>query len=668
MNRKSMRVHQKMVSLVLIAIVVLSLGAVSIQSAFAQEPSWLFRITLLAPTANPVRVQYAQLITNELPRIGIDANLLLIGWDEYIPRMMGSSTHADYNNGGFDIGFLGWSVSHEPSNLFNFYHSSNIDPTNWDVNYHPVNNKTLDGILELTMNTTDFEQRKNYIQQALEMIVWDIHPVTGIFQDEDIFCMRDNIGGFDAERFPRIEEIYFTDGSSTNHGNATKLIVAGVSQPNDYNPLISNSWYDRFVIDSVFSSLLAKDSDLMFVPELAAQLPYPVAVKNNYTGEISSTNVNTATVWELKLRNDIFWHEGYGYRMNNATHREILRFDADDVVWHYNTLLSADGPMKYRFHSENYQSVFGSEPEKAIIKVDRYTVQFHLSNLYADLFSLFGFVLPQHILDPLYNPLGQGPGVRADGTSAPSWTSQSWDADDFNLGRRTSGDWEHPATIGTGAYTLYPGVDLNGQTITLSTWNHYFKDNDSTYWKSLVEKRPDKYIYYWTQNRDIAKTGLETGTIDILDTSLTWGKDFYLEIKVKPGITIVKKLICGYHTMGYNILHGADNHLTNNWVRLAISHMVPRQDIVDYLVGGLGQPNSVPFPRQSPFWPDTLEPLEYNYTKAISYLIKAGYDPSCCIPSQNISGFEALAFFIALSGMTSIIHFVRLKKLKNRRF
>ncbi|MFX0091842.1 MAG: ABC transporter substrate-binding protein [Candidatus Hodarchaeota archaeon] len=653
--------HQKIRSLILVTIVLLSLGFISMQPVIGQNPEYLFSVTLLVPT-DPDKYASASLMTLELSRIGIEANLILVGWDVLHPRMFGSLTHADYDDGGFDIGFVGWSVSDvSPNNLFNFFHSSNIDPANRASNYYPVNNKTLDGILELTMNTTDFEDRKNYIQQALEIIVWEIHPMMGIFQRGHPFYLRDNIRGFDANRSFTIEEIYFEDGNSAGHGQVNELIIADSELPDDawdFNPYYSTMWCEKYVLSSVFSALLERDENFLFVPGLTTKLPYPVAVRNNYTGELSSTDSNLATVWELELRDDIYWHEGYGYRMNNATHREILRFDADDVVWYYELLLSRGFPDY--LGGSYYQTIFGSEPEKAIVKVDKYHIQFHLLEPFADLFTMFNLVLPQHILDPTYDALGLGSGVRADGTSAPTIGMR---AGDYTLGKRTSGDLERPATIGTGPYILYPGKNVSDRKVIFSKWNHFFKDNETEYWRPRVINRPDKFIYSWKYNQETSAFALEMGEVDIIDSYMT--EEDHSTMIEKTGITAAIELGWGFQTMGYNILHGANDTLTDLNIRLAISHMLPQQDIVDYAFGGLGQINFAPFPQQSPYWPENLEPIRYNYTRAVEFMEKAGYDVSSYAITQNVPGFEFLSFYIAMGG-TSIFYFYRQKKSLSR--
>ncbi|MFX0093052.1 MAG: ABC transporter substrate-binding protein [Candidatus Hodarchaeota archaeon] len=651
----------------------------------SKEPGWIFETTIITPSLKYGYTHFAILLSNELPKIGISSNLIIVGYDVLIPRMMGSILHEDYAGGGFDIGVTRLRDTFIPANLFNFFHSSSIDSKQFSSNYYPVNNATLDGILERVMNTTEFNKRKEYIRQALDIIVWDIHPMTSVCQDAWAFYLRDNVKGLDPVRFPNIEEIYFQDGHSSGHGQVNELIIAAASISWNFNPLVAAFytneafWYPPLpnvhIFRPTFAGLVERNENHSYVPGLLEQLPYPIAIKNNYTAEISSTDPNSATVWELKLRENVYWHEGYGYRMNNATHRDILRFDADDVVWFYKNCIIGDtvSDPYYEDYKEDYKTVLGTDPEKSVVKVDRYTVQIHLANISADLFTLFDIILPQHILDPTYDAFGFGPGVRADGTSAPAYAN--WLTDDFNMGYRTSGDTEYPAIIGNGAYTVLP---VEEDKITFIRWSHYFKDNDTSFWQPLVEYSPDKCIFQQIANKDDAKHALETAEVDIMNIDYYAEKD-YEAMKNKSGIEAIVKYDWGYSTLGYNILQGANDRLTNKWVRLAISHMIPRQDILHYFYKNLGLTNFAPFPRQSPYWPETLKPIEYNVTKALQYMEKAGYDMGyyweLLENNYQPTGSFQLPFFlewpfvtivIIVGGISLVLLIKGIKKLRTR--
>ncbi|MFX1251460.1 MAG: ABC transporter substrate-binding protein [Promethearchaeota archaeon] len=384
---------------------------------------------------------------------------------------------------------------------------------------------------------------------------------------------------------------------------------------------------------------------------LLTKLPYPVAIKNNHTGLESSLDPNWATVWEIELRNDVYWHEGYGYNM--TTHEDILHVDADDILFTFDLILNENGPNPCTAR-ENWQYLLGTNASLAVIKKDRYHVQFHLQTVDADLLTYFEQRLfPQHILE-----LGT---MRVDGSVAPT-DYVDWTTDDWNLGHRDGGQ-TGPAVIGNGPYILWPGEDSIAQTI-IETKNPYWHlKNESAYVNMF-----DKYIYRWITGKDAALAALEEVEIDLMDSQFHAEKD-YPVMANKSGIFTQKILDWGCQTISINTAHGAGG-LTDHRVRLAISHMIPRQEMVDSLLGGLGQPAFMHFPIQNPFYPHNVPPITYNFTKAIEYMEAAGYDMD---PFKNGSpitnpGFEVFAFFIALGGMTAVVLIYRHKKaLKQRK-
>ncbi|MFX0066162.1 MAG: hypothetical protein ACFFC7_28710 [Candidatus Hermodarchaeota archaeon] len=157
---------------------------VAVQPRSAQSPMYYFNVTIIiSDNSDPVTRNAGQFIVNELPKFGIIPTFYLLTEAEFNERVFGSLSHEDYENGGFDIAM----VQHSPLTTFdhryNLFHSSNIKPASHGTNYFPVDNKTLDGILEYVMNTTDFEERKEWIHQALELIVLDIHPMIVFYHE-----------------------------------------------------------------------------------------------------------------------------------------------------------------------------------------------------------------------------------------------------------------------------------------------------------------------------------------------------------------------------------------------------------------------------------------------------------------------------------------------------
>ncbi|MFX1253194.1 MAG: ABC transporter substrate-binding protein [Promethearchaeota archaeon] len=641
MNRK------KVPPLMFVAVMTLSLVFVAAQPVQNNGQSPVFSCVLMAPTNNPVRVQHAQLIANELPKIGIDVTLLLVGWDVLIPRMFEPSgpLALSYANGGYDMGCLSGSGSLYTRSQFWLFHSTYTP----DSNYFGVQDPYLDGLLEFTVNTTDIDQRKQYIEEAWEYITWQVQAEITLYQVENTVYMRDNVKGYSSDlRVPGslgVAEMYFEDGKSAGHGQVNEFIMASTTRPKRYNDMIENDWYNQLAIAQLNHGMVERDPEYNFVPVLLTKLPYPVIVKNNHTGILSSTDPNTATVWEIELRDDVYWHEGYGYTM--AADEDTLRVDADDVVFTYNLLLERPGPRPccpvYPYN------LWGDNASLAVVKVDRTHVQFHLNNLDADLLGYFGQVLfPEHILE-----FGT---VRADGSVAPS-DYADWSADDWNVGTR-SAPYTGPAVIGNGPYILWPGENFTAQTVT-ETKNPYWHLRNEPAYADMF----DKYIYTWVPSKDAALIALEQAEIDLMDPRFHAEKD-YPVMKIKPGIFIHKLLDWGCQTMGINTANGAGGLQDLN-VRLAISHTVPRQDMVNYLLGGLGQTAFMHFPKQNPFYPYNVRHISYNITKARELMEAAGYNMEAWwngFTYYTNPGFEALVFFVALGGMAVVVLVYRHKK------
>jgi ABC-type transport system substrate-binding protein len=635
-------------NLLLLMILLLMLYFVATQPVFG-ESTPVLSFKLIASTADPITVQCAQLVANELPKIGIEPNLRLISWSELETRVFkpSGSLALSYADGGYDMAFIRGSGGLLPTTQYWLFHSS-FTP---DPNYFGVQDSALDAMLELTVNTTDIAQRKQHIEEVWQYLTWQVQAEIVLYQHEEVVLMRNNVRGYSSDlRVPGalgIAEMYFEDGQSQGHGQQNEFIMAGTMRPTVYNDLIENDRYNQLVIGSHNHGLVERDRDYDFFPVLLTKLPYPVAVVNNHTDLLSPTAPNTATVWEIELRDDVFWHEGYGYTM--AEHMDILQVDADDVLFTFGLILDDSGPSPCaaRF---NWQRLLGNDLSLSVIKKDRYHVQLHLQTVDADFMAyLEQHLLPQHILT-----LGI---TRADGSVAPS-DYADWSTDDWNLGHRT-GRYTGPAVIGNGPYVLWPGEDSNTQTITETKNPYWHLINEAIYAYMF-----DKYIYRCIPSLDAVLDALEEAEIDLI-TSVNAALVKRPWIYSKPRIIFIQKsLDWDCQTIGINTAHGAGG-LTDHWVRLAISHMIPRQEMVDTLLAGLGQPAFMHFPKQNPFYPDDIEPIRYNITRALEYMETAGYDMTPFrndILTDSASGFETLVFFIALGGMATVVLVYRHKK------
>jgi hypothetical protein len=94
-----------------------------------EAPPWLFTVSLLAPISSPIRIRPAELLGEELARIGINSELDQISWHLLGPRCPDQEIGI-YSEGGYDIccfGIgLGSATGHPDDSIQGLYSSGAI--------------------------------------------------------------------------------------------------------------------------------------------------------------------------------------------------------------------------------------------------------------------------------------------------------------------------------------------------------------------------------------------------------------------------------------------------------------------------------------------------------------------------------------------------------------
>ncbi|MFW9914727.1 MAG: ABC transporter substrate-binding protein [Candidatus Thorarchaeota archaeon] len=588
-----------------------------------EEEIAYFSITFLVTADNEDLLKVAQLVQNEMWKIGIDSRLSIQQAVE--SRTFRNVGHRTFDEGGFDAFFYGWHDGlSAPSTLLQFFHSEKT--THGFGNFFPVVDGLLDRRLDQLSTTADFETRARLVEIILNQIIWELHPMTSIYQEEEVFALDSELLGFDPVQM-RLERAEFLDGRSS-------LSFAGPSMPTNFNPLFATSYYDILISQQLFDGLLGADPDYNFYPLIAQEAPLE---KSGYN-RVARRNVDSGEglLWDVKIRPDIYWHDGYGY--SNET------VGIDDVIFTYTQVLNSQVRPSFQ---NIFQRVFGTIPGLAFEALDNETIRFHLSEsvreisaLYSrkirpfdyrtffsdrflDLPSVFSLpILPRHILDPTYDSTGEGiglggPGRTADGSTIPDyneWRSSS----DFNLGLR-SGGFPGRAVIGNGPYQL-DVANFTSSSLETSAFPLYYK----TAVDGEHSSKPQTIQFDFGYDKYEAENRLVNGTINILDSGFNLVDDL-IYLQSYPNVQILKKRGWQIHALAYNTFNP---YLADPNVRLAISHLIPRQLIVDYVLGGVAHPSFAPLPEQSPYWSDQIPRVSYNISKAWDYMEKAGYDMS----------------------------------------
>ncbi len=607
-----------------IGLMAFQMGVAGNNVSAAEQPSMHFKITLLAPTNNPARVQHAQVIKAEMWKIGIDCDLVLVGWDVHIPRMFEVPGYKTYDAGGIDAAFIGW-VPGDPlsPSVAWYYHSDYLkNGTGSTGNYGGLDDKVISDMIDEADKTLIFNDRQEILVDIVDRALWEIHSQEGLYHETGVYPYRNYVVGYEASKWSssqaNIAEMSVTSTEKTfTYASQAKWI--------DLNPSISNSLYDSYVHSMTFSSTYEYDVNWILHPVMASGAPVPLNSTSLITdyitlAEISSdspfdgANATTtwgdnpaidsefdATVWEanrsmflIPLREDVPWQPAtaYGYSASDS-----FNVTADDYIW----------GMEYRMHEDHpgpskagLTRLFGSA-ELGFQKINDHLLKVNFrggtgEGLEADWYaSLAITAYPEHVLNPDFDAMawGGGEGTYPGGKgSIPAIKDQKIDHI-FNTG----GEY---CIVGNGPYRYHDWSDTQA-TATLHKFGEWGNGlwNETTYENNNI----DTYCYTVIEGRDTALITFENGGVDALDGgNYRFGKDLtYLEGLSGQGVLIQLYDEAALQTMGYNLYHPK---LKNRFVRLAISHILPRQRIVDNILGGLGTVNEfVGFAQISPYWP-----------------------------------------------------------------
>jgi ABC-type transport system substrate-binding protein len=576
---------------------------------FAQTPSKLspaLHFTLISPTSNPARRAWSAIVQNNLNSLGINASLVYLPFspDVYARALVpaASVVGKTYDEGGFDTLFVGYNMGIDPD-PYSLYHSSQFAPDG--QNYYLWNNTENDHLTTLIKNTLDASTRNDYVRQW-QVLAYDELPSIPILYtqeivpfDSKVFNGKAVFGAYHYPAWPPMEHL------TTQPDSSIVLAQAGQTPGQGLVPELSSSYYDLALSGEIFGSLALRN-DTRFktmVPELASGTPQAPGWSVAADGK----------TWTVNLRQGVKWHDGQP-------------FTATDVKFTFDLYLNDTfGAITQAFA----KSVIGTKDN--VVLTGPYRVQFNLPAPYAYFVQnvLSTAILPEHILNSR-SFYGGGP---------------------VDYSRIRNSLFNHPDTgtagvppVGTGPYKW---SDYNTATTTshLIRNDNYFNFSD---WgrDALLAKGQFTVKDYYVRvivGTDAAITALNSGGVDILDSQYhletqpsflaTWSPD---RMVTYDGF--------GVQELGVNMRHpilgtGVDTPLGRQdpskaalaakYVRQAISHAIPRQEIINTLVNRYGTSAiTTPVLPLSDGFNTQLRPYDYNLTRASELLQLAGYSTS----------------------------------------
>jgi ABC-type transport system substrate-binding protein len=619
------------------------------------QPASIFSATMIASTGNPIRRQYASIIAANMRSVGIDARLFYVNFDVLSNRMFFTSTKqgSSFEQGGYDIGFIGFGfTSPVPDFRSNFDgRSAYLAPSG--SNYALYNNTELNAVWDQLYATTDPVKQKLLSDKAQEIIFRD-KPYNYVYEPTDIIPVNSKWSAWGSKGV--YSEVTFPDVQHWSGGN--QLVFAessNVFPDNTLNPVgtpSSNTFYAQYIAGAICSSGAGlQDVD-------ARTLDYYPALATNITH--SADNLD----WTIHIRQGALWQDGVEitaddfiyaqYLLTNAAANSVGLGSNIQYLGNYVTFTYTDGIREVDDNSGGAAHTVGAW--KAL---DKYTFMFHLPAVYAFTDRTYAAFspLPKHILEQMDPKTIDS----SDYSTAAKLHTYTWDTKKYG----GIGTYTAVGPVCAGPYYL-ANYDFTANIATLRRFTNYWNASGL---RALNQYTVDTYKVVWIEGKDAAIAAFRNGEVDALDYNYQLAGD---EATLRTnGATIVHTNELGWQEQGFNMKNpifgtGLDTPAGKSdpakaadaarHLRSAISHLIPRERIIQDLLLGVGTPLATWLGPGWGVWYDSnLKPDSYDVPLAISELQAAGYNVNFNPPVPVASsGTPFFGQSVTLSGFSQI--------------
>lgn len=602
----------------------------------------LFHAQILVPTGNPVRMQYAHRVARELESVGISCDVNIASWRTVEPRLWTQET-GQWTDNGYDIVFVGyawgWHGDHRGKGLQQYFRGIPPFP---GLNIMYWSSKSTD---YLTYGASESESFIQQINTKLDLndykecmyewqkLWYDVLPNVLIYTPyTNLYPVSTGLYGFDPALYASpiawstisssswLENLW-TDSSYT--GSEDHVVFATSLPFEDFNTLLED--YNRVFMDSVAAPVM----DVLVGKTPSKQLLLPPGIDRdswmlsnydttesfklyprvaNSLGSYSGDGLQ----YRITTRDDVYWHDGQ-------------RLDAWDVAFSYQALLLPDIPHSF---SKDVRAIFGADDKVNQSGLYAFVVEdtdadgfyesltFHLTNQAVDFeTSYLGFHLfPEHILgDPSNHGFNTSDYLDPNNT----WLvpPSEWVHHSFNTGNPNDpGGLNGPIGCGSMIFKEYSSSTgrISMEKFANIQWDHISRKwvaNDSNDHYFIKDGKLNKILHTVEINEmplDDAIEELKAGNVNILDYENYLLAPKYSELKTEstiqigydPGSTwqalFVNPKFTTTTQLGVN-----DRPFNRKGVRHAISHVIPRLEIINKLENGLGTVVHTPIPLNS---------------------------------------------------------------------
>jgi len=558
------------------------------------NPGPFFSISLLAPNTNPARNQWATLMVEQLPKIGIEVDVFdHTGWAQISPRTWGHPGPypvPTYAEGGFDILFVGWSwgLDFDPTGL---YDTAGITP--YGDNFYQYANPEMDWAIGNYTQSFALADRIDWLEE-IQDILYEDNPTICIIYPLSLYPFVEGFTGWDGLLWASNYQPWV---DWTIEGQ-TEFHYAVPADFEDFHIMTYESVYDAQWLRQIYNALIERDplNDRAYGPWLA-----------------ESFSSSDGQKYNVVIKDDAVWADG-------------LPVTTDDVIYNYKLAVTPDlggtGYSTYIKYWDNSSITKISDKEFTIDFLTPYV--FQEGNLGIDL-------IPPQVWEAIA-PIDHQ-------TQAVEWAN------------------DNPEKMyGAGPYMLDNYDATNGII-------HLVKNPHFTDWYGKDPGFDDAYLQFYG-SKEGALAALAAGDVDMVDAQFSPQFD---EIDI-PGVSYELIEDPGTQEMGLNMLHPwfgtgelcpIAGEKSANAIRKAISHIVPREIIVEEILNGLGAPATTGCPNVAIGYNTALEPYKYDINLALHYMKDAGFDVS---PTGITgTGLIVIVSILALAGASQVFFLKRRK-------
>jgi len=119
----------------------------------------VFSFEIITNQGNETRIKCAEIIQENLKRVGIDVKIRVLEWSAFINDFI--------NKKAFEATILGWTITMDPD-MYDVWHSSKTGPR--ELNFISFANSEVDALLERGRSTFDQDERKRCYHRIQEII------------------------------------------------------------------------------------------------------------------------------------------------------------------------------------------------------------------------------------------------------------------------------------------------------------------------------------------------------------------------------------------------------------------------------------------------------------------------------------------------------------------